>query len=188
MTRALIVSSSERGQEALREMLSAAGYAQSSAAASGADARRLLLNQPFELVIVNAPLSDEFGHELAAHAAAQGAGAILICRAEHAEQLGAVLEREGVFVMSRPLVRQLFMQALHLVEMARSRIYELMTERDKLRRQLEDMRTISRAKCLLIEHAAMTEAQAHRYIEKQAMDMRTSRREVAECVIRTYSA
>ena len=32
----------------------------------------------------------------------------------------------------------------------------------------------------------MTEADAHRYIEKQAMDRRLSRRQVAENIIKTY--
>jgi response regulator NasT len=34
----------------------------------------------------------------------------------------------------------------------------------------------------------MTEPQAHRYIEKQAMDMRTSKREVAQSILRNYEA
>ena len=34
----------------------------------------------------------------------------------------------------------------------------------------------------------MTENEAHRFIEKQAMDMRLSRREVAESIIRTYGS
>jgi response regulator NasT len=32
----------------------------------------------------------------------------------------------------------------------------------------------------------MTEGQAHRYIEKQAMDMRTPRKEIAENILKTY--
>ena len=32
----------------------------------------------------------------------------------------------------------------------------------------------------------MTEPEAHRYIEKQAMDLRISKREAAENIIRTY--
>ena len=138
-------------------------------------------------MVINTPLTDEFGHELAAHASAGGAGGIMLCKAEHAEQLGAALEREGVFVMSKPLVRPLFMQALHLVEMTQARMYELIVERDKLRRQLEDLRAVSRAKCLLIERLGWTEEKAHRHIEKQAMDLRISKREVAEEILKTYS-
>ena len=48
------------------------------------------------------------------------------------------------------------------------------------------MRLIDRAKCVLIQYLTMTEPQAHRYIEKQAMDTRTTRREVAQQILRTY--
>ena len=51
---------------------------------------------------------------------------------------------------------------------------------------MEDIRVVNRAKWLLIEHLSMTEQDAHYYIEKQAMDTRLSRREVAEHIIRTY--
>ena len=41
-------------------------------------------------------------------------------------------------------------------------------------------------KWLLIENLKMSESDAHYYIEKQAMDTRLSRREVAQGIIRTY--
>ena len=51
---------------------------------------------------------------------------------------------------------------------------------------MTDIRTINRAKWLLIEQLRMTESEAHYYIERQAMDTRLSRREVAENIIRSY--
>lgn len=47
-------------------------------------------------------------------------------------------------------------------------------------------RLVNREKWLLIECLSMAEAVAHHYIEKQAMDLRISRREVAENIIKTY--
>ena len=187
MGRALIVSAGASSNEYISARLAELGYTRPTIIPSGAEARRRMLESDFELIVVNAPLPDEFGHELAAHASAGGAGVIMLCKAEHAEQLGAALEREGVFVMSKPLVRPLFMQALHLVEMTQARMYELIVERDKLRRQLEDLRAVSRAKCLLIERLGWTEEKAHRHIEKQAMNLRISKREVAEEILKTYS-
>ena len=49
-----------------------------------------------------------------------------------------------------------------------------------------DIRTVNRAKWLLIERMKMTEQEAHYFIEKQAMDLRVSRREMAENIIRAY--
>ena len=52
--------------------------------------------------------------------------------------------------------------------------------------KIKEIRLVNRAKWLLIECLNMTEAEAHRYIEKQAMDLRFSRREAAESIIKTY--
>ena len=52
--------------------------------------------------------------------------------------------------------------------------------------KMEEIRIINRAKWLLIEQLKMTENEAHRYIEKQAMDRCVTRRTVAENILSTY--
>ena len=52
--------------------------------------------------------------------------------------------------------------------------------------KIDEIRLVNRAKWLLIECLGMTEPEAHRYIEKQSMDRRVSKREVAQAVIKTY--
>ena len=54
--------------------------------------------------------------------------------------------------------------------------------------QVREVRLVARAKCILMQYLNMTEAQAHRYIEKQAMDMRLSRLNVAENILKTYES
>ena len=49
-----------------------------------------------------------------------------------------------------------------------------------------EIRIVNRAKCLLIEQLKMTEEEAHRYIEKQAMDRCVTKRTVAENILSTY--
>lgn len=65
----------------------------------------------------------------------------------------------------------------------------LRTLRDKtssLQQRLDDSRIVARAKLLLISRLGMSEGDAHRYIEKTAMDSCLPRRDVAEGIIRTY--
>lgn len=52
---------------------------------------------------------------------------------------------------------------------------------------MKEIRLINRAKWILIEQLKMTESDAHRYIEKQAMDRCVTRTEIAETIIRTYN-
>jgi response regulator NasT len=59
-------------------------------------------------------------------------------------------------------------------------------ENAQLKQKIEDIRVIDRAKCILISSMKMSEQESHRYIEKQAMDMRSSRRIVAEGILKRY--
>jgi response regulator NasT len=63
------------------------------------------------------------------------------------------------------------------------RLDALRAENDRLADKLAQLRLVDRAKCFLIEHRGLTEAEAHRLIEKQAMDTRRSRAQVAQDVL-----
>ena len=51
---------------------------------------------------------------------------------------------------------------------------------------MEDIRVVNKAKWFLIEQLKMTEQEAHRYIEKQAMDRCVTKRVIAENILPTY--
>ena len=71
-------------------------------------------------------------------------------------------------------------------KVARERMRQMEAKQATVEERIEEIRLVNRAKWLLIECLGMTEPEAHRYIEKQSMDQRISKREVAESVIRTY--
>lgn len=148
---------------------------------SGGEARRALCEGSFSLAVVNAPLPDEYGRELAARAADDGAAAILICPAPMADKLSAGLEREGagVFVLSRPLSRAQAAFALRMIRASGRRMERLIEQNRRLTRRLEEARILTRAKCELALRCGMTEEEAHRAIEKRAMNARISAREAA---------
>ena len=58
----------------------------------------------------------------------------------------------------------------------------------KMQQKLKDIRIVDKAKCLLIQYEGMTEEDAHRRIEKQAMDRRLPKREIAEEILASYSS
>ena len=49
---------------------------------------------------------------------------------------------------------------------------------------MEEIRIVNKAKWILIDREHMTEEEAHRYIEKTAMDMCVSKRTIAEKIIK----
>ena len=143
-----------------------------------------MLAESFELILVNAPLPDEFGHELCADAAGQtDAGVMLLAKAAAVEQLLAPLNGEGVLVVPKPFSAALFLQAVHMAAASNHRLQRLRAENDRLQQKMAELRLTSRAKCLLVQHRGMTEAEAHRYLEKTAMDTRRSRAQVAQDVL-----
>lgn len=184
----LIVSGTQKGVASITEMLSPREFYPISSASNGGEARRLLLSNSYDLVIVNAPLPDEFGHELAMHAVERTiTGAMLIVKSELFEQVCAQVEASGVLTIQRPVAKPLLYQALRLMIATQNRWRRFDNENKKLQTKMEEIRIVARAKCILVEYLRMSEQQAHRYIEKQAMDMRTSKRNVAENILKTYN-
>ncbi len=52
----------------------------------------------------------------------------------------------------------------------------------------DDEELIKRAKSVLMEYLGFTEPQAHRYIEKHAMDMRVTKIEIARNILKIYES
>jgi len=186
----LIAAASEKSAALIEDLLrSRYRDILTTVALDGSRARRQLLERGYDLMIVSAPLSDETGMELAAQTASSNEmGVLLLVKAAAADEISARVEEYGVFVVEKPLHRPFFFRALRLLETAGRRLKGLETEKEKLQQKIEEIRLVDRAKCALIQYLNMTEPQAHRYIEKQAMDLRTSRREVALGVLKTYES
>ena len=82
MGRALIVSAGASSNEYISARLAELGYTRPTIIPSGAEARRRMLESDFELIVVNAPLPDEFGHELCSSAVEKtDAGVVLLAKA-----------------------------------------------------------------------------------------------------------
>lgn len=187
MGRVLLASGSDKGIELLSQHLKMSGYNQITNTNSGSDARRCIDRYEYELIIINTPLSDEFGHEFSIKAAeSSNSGIILICKSDIADDLEDKLNCYGVCVIPKPLNKAVFHQSVKLVSATRSRILGLQSENFKLQNKIEEIRLVNRAKCALIQYLKFTEPQAHRYIEKQAMDTRQTRKEVALSILSTY--
>ena len=146
MERILLVSATEKSRTMLSQFLTSCGVqAQLAPASSGAEARRMLVDGLFDLILVNTPLPDEFGHDMAQQAANDTlAGVILLAKAEIADSVAEKVEDDGVFVVPKPLSRVLFMQALRMTRAARSRLTGLQSENRRLQKRIEDIRQVDR--------------------------------------------
>ena len=164
MKKALIISHSVQSAEALSQLLKIEYFTQISIADNSKTAKKLVENDEFDLICINAPLAEESGIELSMHfARVTRSSVVIIVPQKNADDVNDAL-----------------------TECFRMRMLTVNEENEKLRHIVEDMKIINRAKLLLITCLNMTEQEAHRYLEKQAMDMRMSKMQIAMQVIKTY--
>lgn len=185
----LIVSSAEKGAETISGLLDRGNYESAVTVHSGSEARRSMISCGYDVVIINSPLADEFGHELAMDLA-QGtaSGVMLLVKADTFDEICFKVVPHGVLVVAKPLSRPIFRQAFKLAEAVHNRLRTFERENRKLQTKIEEIKMVDRAKWVLVEHLSMDEASAHRYIEKQAMDMRLTKFSIAESILKTYES
>ena len=187
MDSVLIVSSSNKAREFFIEVLSQNSYGEVVTVTNGGEARRLLVERIFDLCIINSPLIDEFGDEFAKDIVSSSIGqVIIVVRNDIYDEISEKVEEYGIITIAKPMNRTIFWSVLKIANATYNKIYKLKKENNKLLQKIEDIKMIDRAKCILIQYLNMTESEAHRYIEKQAMYMRTTRKTIAEGILRTY--
>ena len=184
----LIVSPSEKLDNQLRALLPGTEFYPVQSARSVAEARRMLLGTSFDLVLINTPQRDDFGIQLAIDVCVDSAaGVLLFVRAELYESVNARVMEYGVVTLSMPSASALVSQSLHMLCAQRERLRRMEQRQQSVEEKIEEIRLVNRAKWLLIECLSMTEADAQRYLEKQSMDQRITKRRAAENIIKTYS-
>jgi len=124
--------------------------------------------------------------------------ALIVSRSEKSAEYRALLQKSGFTDIETAVsygevrrflaVREfdLIITEPSIIRGLDNRLRTLESEKAELRRKIEDIRIVDRAKCLIISHMSVSEGEAHRHIEKQAMDLRSTKRKVAESIIRTY--
>ena len=178
----LIVSASEKFNDIVKRPLRS--FHRIDAAKSTAAARRMLLEQEYHIVAVNAPLPDESGEEFVLDIVEDSN--TLVCIVVPQDSYRDVWENvsgQGVFVVSKPFPHGHLDKVLGFLIATRERIGKLEQQNRALQEKLEEARLVNRAKLLLMEKRNMTESEAHRYIGKQAMDRGASRMRIAQILL-----
>ena len=183
----LVVSAAEKLNSALLELLPESHYGPVRVAASISEGQRIWSERSFDFVIINSPLPDDSGVRFAIDLVnAKGAVVLLCVRAELHDGIRERVAEYGVFTLAKPISRPVLLMALDWMAGVRERLRRLEKKTLSVEEKMEEIRIVNRAKWLLISELKMDEPQAHRYIEKQAMDRCVSKREVAEEIVRTY--
>ena len=174
--KVLVAGANDKTFALLQTLLPGSSYDPPLRAGSAGEAKRMALDYAVDIAILNAPMRDEFGTQLALNLARDNVGVLLLVPGESFDGVRDQVEDEGVMALAKPLTRQTLEMGLHMITALRGKLLQMDRRNRALQEKMTDIRTINRAKWLLIEQLRMTESEAHYYIERQAMDTRLSRR------------
>ncbi|MDR2646918.1 MAG: ANTAR domain-containing protein [Oscillospiraceae bacterium] len=189
--RILFVSGSQKAAEEFAEFLTVSIGAVVDIQTSAADVSEMLARKTppqYDCCVLNIPLADEFGNRTAVQLAQRTKSQILVLSPrEHDAQLRAKLQSHGVMILQKPIGKQALLMAIQLTECVQIRIENVALQSElTLQEKLSEMKLIQRAKLVLISRLGLTEPQAQRHLEKQAMNLRITKREVAMNVLNLY--
>ena len=183
----LVISAKENFNASLQSLLPESKYAPVQMVSSVSLAKRVLLERSFDFVFINTPLPDDFGTRFAIEISGnKGTVNLLLVRNEDYEEVCDKVTEYGILTLPKPASKQMVAHTLNFMAGIRERLRKLENKSLSMEEKMKEIRLVNRAKWVLIDELKMSEADAHRYIEKQAMDRCVSRREIAEEIISTY--
>jgi len=168
----------------LAEMLAEEGYTVVGQAGDGEQAVELVTEHRPDLVVLDVKMPKLDGISAAAQIAEQRIAPVVILTAFSQRELVERARDAGAMAyVVKPFGKDDLVPA---IEMARSRFAEvqlLEAEVADLTDRLETRKLVDRAKGILQETLGVSEPDAFRWIQKTAMDLRLSMRDVAEGVV-----
>jgi response regulator NasT len=180
----LLVSASETFNASLHALLSETGFRSVQTVSNVSAAKREYAARAYDFVIVNAPLPDDMGVRFAIDVCGSGSGiALLLLRSELHDEIRGKVTPHGVYTLRKPIAKPMMRTALDWMVSTRERLRKAEKKTSTIEEKMAEIRLVNRAKWALIEHENMTEAEAHRFIEKQAMDRCVTRRVIAQEII-----
>lgn len=183
----LVISAKEKFNASLQSLLPESKYAPVQMVSSVSLAKRVLLERSFDFVFINTPLPDDFGTRFAIEISGnKGTVILLLVRNEVYEEVCDKVTEYGILTLPKPASKQMVAHTLNFMAGIRERLRKLEKKSLSMEEKMKEIRLVNRAKWVLIDELKMSETDAHRYIEKQAMDHCVSRREIAEEIISTY--
>ena len=184
----LIVSASDKLNTAVQSLLPASSFTQVVTVSDISAAASKCTDRRFDMILINSPLPDDAGIRFAIDTSrSREAVVLLLVRSELHEEVHERVVEHGVFTLPKPTSKQMIAMVLGWMSSARERLRESQKKTLSIEEKIGEIRLVNRAKWLLIDHLQMTEPEAHRHIEKQAMNRCISKRAVAQEIVDRYA-
>lgn len=173
----------------LVEMLGEEGYDVVGEAGDGETAVRLATELRPDLVMLDVKMPVLDGISAAEQiASARIAPVVMLTAFSQRELVERARDAGAMAYLVKPFTQGDLVPAIELAVSRFAEITTLESEVADLAERLETRKRVERAKALLQQQYALSEADAFRWLQKSAMDRRLSMREVADVVIREVTA
>lgn len=150
-------------------------------------AKRILVEKDFDIIIVNSPVIDDFGMDFAIDEAIRDtSGVLMFVKPELESEVYYKTYQYGILTLTKPTSEGILLQTLRLLCVTRMKRESIREKTKDMKERLEEIRIVNTAKMLLIEHKHISEDEAHKYIEKRAMNLRKSKVKIASEIIDDY--
>ncbi|MCJ0893590.1 MULTISPECIES: ANTAR domain-containing response regulator [unclassified Rhodococcus (in: high G+C Gram-positive bacteria)] len=170
----------------LVEMLREEGYDVVGEAADGQQAVELAVELRPDLVIMDVKMPRRDGIDAASEIAEKRIAPVVILTAFSQRELVEKARDAGAMAyLVKPFTKADLMPAVELAASRFGEISALESEIADLQDRLETRKLIEKAKGILMTSQSLTEPQAFKWIQRAAMDRRTTMKAVAEVVIET---
>ena len=170
----------------LREMLIEEGFDVVGEAADGEQAVALAEEHRPDLVVCDVKMPKMDGITAAGIISGQGIAPVVLLTAFSQRDLVERAREAGVMAyLVKPFQKHDLLPALEMAMSRFAQIRALENEVGDLRGRLEARKLVERAKGVLMAQHSMTEPEAFSWIQRTAMDKRTTMKEVAALVVET---
>ena len=148
------------------------------------EARRLATERTFNIIIADS--GDGYDTDFAINIADSYSTILLLVPNEHFDEISYRVEGYGILTITKPFEPFYFYNMVKIAIAVQYKVQVLSSQTTKLKVKMEEIKLVNRAKMLLMSNMNMSEQEAHRYIEKEAMDRGMKRTAISEEIIKTY--
>lgn len=148
------------------------------------EARRLATERSFNIIIADS--GDGYDTDFAINVADSYSTVLLLVPNEHFDEISYRVEGYGILTITKPFDPFYLYNMMKIAIAVQYKVQILSSQTTKLKVKMEEIKLVNRAKMLLMSNMNMNEQEAHRYIEKEAMDRGMKKTAISEEIIKTY--
>lgn len=184
--KAIIAAASYDTAAELSSMMNEAGL-KDITICGGKNFREMFSGKNFDIAAAVLPFEEEFGADAVSMICkTYNISMVVFVPSKVYDEVSVRLAASGAVILPKSVSRGVAVSAFRFAAVNKGRIDELIRENSTLKDMVSEMRLVNRAKCVLIEYLRVSEKDAHRQLQKLAMDKRITLNEAAEDVLKTY--